>query len=93
MEDFKDLRVWEKAHELTLDVYKTAARLSERRNVWINQSASPSYDFDRREHRRGMWSQVRSRDDGAFCKSLAGSANEVEYHLLLARDLQLLEVR
>ncbi len=30
MEDFKNLKVWDKAHQLTLAIYQSDARISER---------------------------------------------------------------
>ena len=36
MEDFKDLRVWVKAYELTLERVQQNPRLPEGRNVWVD---------------------------------------------------------
>jgi hypothetical protein len=58
MEDFNDLRVWQKAPELTLAVYRKAQPFRRKKCM----AASPSDDVDRSEACRGMRTQVRSRN-------------------------------
>ncbi len=89
MEDFKDLRVWEKAYELTLSVYKKTGGFpkeemygltSQLRRATCSIGANIAEGCGRRsdpEMRR-------------FLQIARGSANEVEFHLLLAKDLQFL---
>jgi four helix bundle protein len=91
MEDFKDLRVWVKAYELTLGVYKKTRGFpkdemygltSQLRRAASSVGANIAEGCGRRsdpEMRR-------------FLQIARGSANEVEYHLLLSRDLELLSV-
>jgi four helix bundle protein len=89
MEDFKDLRVWGKAHELTLAVYqKTRAFPKEEMYGLTSQlrraSASVGANIAEGCGRRSDAEMKR------FVQIARGSANEVEYHLLLARDLNFL---
>ncbi len=49
MQDFRNLKVWEKAHTLTLDVYNQQV-FSARRNVRFDESDTKSIDLDRLEH-------------------------------------------
>jgi four helix bundle protein len=89
MEDFKDLRVWAKAHELTLVVYqKTRAFPKEEVYGLTSQlrRASASIGANIAEG-CGRRSDAEMR---RFVQIARGSANEVEYHLLLAKDLNLL---
>ena len=89
MEDFKNLRVWEKAYELTLSVYqKTRTFPKEEMYGLTNQlrRAASSVGANIAEG-CGRRSDPEMR---RFLKIARGSANEVEYHLLLARDLQFL---
>jgi four helix bundle protein len=91
MEDCKDLRVWEKAPELTLSVYKKThgfpkeeiyGLTSQLRRATISIGANIAEGCGRRsdpEMRR-------------FLQIARGSANQVEYHLLLAKDLLLMPV-
>ncbi|HEY1265455.1 MAG TPA: four helix bundle protein [Terriglobales bacterium] len=89
MEDFKDLKVWVKAHELTVAVY-SATRGFPREEVYglTNQlrRAASSIGANLAEGcGRGSDPELRR-----FVQIARGSANELEYHLLLAKDLRLL---
>jgi four helix bundle protein len=89
MEDFKDLRVWAKAHELTLAVYqKTRAFPKEEMYGLTSQlrRAAASVGANIAEG-CGRRSDAEMR---RFVQIARGSANEVEYHLLLAKDLDFL---
>jgi|SRR5258708_4672258 len=89
MEDFKDLRVWVKAHELALAVYrKTRAFPKEEMYGLTSQlrRASASVGANIAEG-CGRRSDAEMR---RFVQIARGSANEVECHLLLAKDLDFL---
>ena len=89
MKDFKELKVWEKAHALTLAVYESSRNFpreeiygltSQLRRAAVSVSANIAEGCGR-------------RSDGEFVRFLQiarGSISEVEYHLLLARDLKFL---
>ena len=89
MKDFKELKVWEKALALTLDVYQET-RCFPREEIYGLTS----------QLRRAAASVAANivegcgrRSDGEFTRFLQiarGSASELECHLLLARDLHLL---
>lgn len=89
MQDFKKLAVWEKAHELVLEVYRTTGRLPER--------GYPGLVSQLRRAAASIPANIvegcghSSQAEFARFLQLAGaSALEVAYHLLLARDLGLL---
>ena len=90
MQDFRNLKVWEKAHALTLDVYK-ASRSFPREEMYgltsqmRRASLSIGSNIAEGTCRRG------DVDFARFLQIAVGSASEVEYHLLLARDLNLLK--
>ena len=90
MQDFRKLKVWEKAHVLTLDVYQ-ASKSFPRDEIYgltsqmRRASVSIGANIAEGSCRRG------DVDFARFLQMAAGSASEVEYHLLLARDLNLLE--
>lgn len=91
MEDFRDLKVWTKAHELTLDVYRHTRKFPKEEMYGLTSqlrrsSASIGANIAESCGRRSDPEMKR------FCQIARGSASEVEYHLLLARDLQLLSV-
>ena len=91
MKDFKDLKVWQKAHELTLAVYKASVSFPRDEMYGLTSqmrraSASIPANIAEGCGRSG---------DAELCRFLQiamGSASELEYHLLLARDLNLLSI-
>ena len=89
MENFKDLRVWAKAHELTLTVYQRTRAFPKEEMYGLTSQlrrASASVGANIAEG-CGRRSDAEMR---RFVQIARGSANEVEYHLLLAKDLNLL---
>ena len=87
--DFKQLKVWRKAHEMTLDTYRVTAAFPREEMYGLTSQlrrASASIGADIAEG-------CGRRSDGEMCRFLQiarGSASEAEYHLLLAKDLHLL---
>ena len=90
VQDFRELKVWQKAHELTLVVYQlTATFPREELNGLTTQlrrsSSSIAANLAEGCGRNGDAEFAR------FCSIAMGSASELEYHLLLARDLKLVQ--
>jgi len=86
MRDFKQLKVWEKAHQLTLAVYKSTTDFppEERFGLTIQlRRAAASIPSNIAEG----CGRTGERELAHFMSMAAGSASEVEYQLLLARDL------
>ena len=89
MEDFKDLVVWRKAHQLTLAVYQRT-RLFPKDEIYgltsqvRRASASIGANIAEGCGRRSDAEMKR------FLQIARGSASELECHLLLAKDLQFL---
>ena len=86
---FQDLRVWQKAHEFVLLAYRLAALFpkhelfalgSQFRRAAVSVPANIAEGCGR----------ATDADFARFLDVASGSASEVEYHLLLARDLQFL---
>lgn len=86
MKDFRDLKVWEKAHGVVLDVYRDSLGFP------------PDERFGLIAHLRksalSMTSNIAEgcgrntdKDFARFLSMAAGSASETEYQILLARDL------
>ena len=90
MKDFKELRVWTKAHELTMLVYKLT-RTFPRDEVYgltsqvRRSAASIGANIAEGCGRHSDGEMTR------FLQIARGSASETEYHLLLARDLGFLQ--
>lgn len=90
MKDFRDLKVWEKAHRLTLDVYKATIRFPREELYGLTaqmrrSSASIAANLAEGCGKRG------NNEFQRYLQIASGSASELDYHLLLSRDLQFLD--
>ena len=90
MRDFHNLKVWEKAHRLVLALYKASAGFpqtevygltSQLRRAGVSIAANIAEGCGRSS----------AADFARFLEIAMGSASEVQYHLLLARDLSHLD--
>jgi four helix bundle protein len=92
MRDFREIRVWAKAHLLTLEIYKLTGTFPRDEIYGLTSqlrrsSASIAANIAEGFGRGGNTELARVLQIGM------GSASEVEYHILLARDLNLLTKR
>jgi len=86
LERFEDLLVWQRAHELTLAVYRMTSRfpseerfglVSQMRRAAVSVPANIAEGFKK-----------RSRPDKVkFCNISQGSLEDLCYYLILSRDL------
>lgn len=85
----RDLKVWEKPHRLTLDAYRATTVFPGEEMFGLTSQirrAASSVPANIAEGcGRGGGDLAR------FCHIAAGSASELQYHLLLAHDLELLD--
>jgi four helix bundle protein len=91
MQDYHRLKVWEKAHLLAIEVHGVAGTFPSRGISVVSQL------------RRSVLSIPANIAEGAakagdaefrrFLRTALGSAVETDYHLLAARDLELLDPR
>ena len=88
MQDFRNLEVWNKAHNLTLEVYRLTEHFPRTEVFGLSIQL-----------RRGAASIATNLAEGCgraqgefgrFLQIAFGSACEVEYQLLLSRDLELI---
>ena len=91
MQDFRKLKVWEKGHALTLAIYKATVKFPKEELYGLTgqmRRASASIPANIAEGcgRGGKAELAR------YLQVAMGSASEVEYHLLLARDLGLFDL-
>jgi four helix bundle protein len=90
MQNYKDLKVWEKAHEFTLRVYEVTKTFPKEEIYSLTNQlrrASSSIPANIAEG-CGKNSQP---DFANFLNIALGSANEAEYHLILSKDLKYLK--
>jgi four helix bundle protein len=89
MRDFRELKVWEKAHAMALNVYRATAQFPRDELYGLTSQV-----------RRACTSIPANIVEGCgrngdaelarFFRIAMGSASELEYHLLLASDLNFL---
>jgi len=89
MQDFRDLKVWQKSHQLTLQIYQHTRNFPKEELYGITSQirrASSSIPTNIAEGcgREG------GRDFARFLQIAMGSATELVYLILLCKDIQLL---
>jgi|SRR6516165_7708598 four helix bundle protein len=90
MQDYRNLKVWQGAHALTLGIYRATGRFPREEIFGITgqvRRASASICANLAEGcARGS-----DREFLRYLRIAIGSASELDYHLLLSRDLGLLQ--
>jgi four helix bundle protein len=89
MSDFKKLVVWQKAHALALHAHRTAMKIRASRYASLRSQiirSAMSIPANIVEGRR----QESERDFARFLHYSLNSAYELEYHLMLARDMEVI---
>lgn len=87
MSDFKKLEVWRKAHALALNVHRVATRIRGSDNAPLRSQilraamSIPTNIVEGTGQRTG-------REFARFIYIALNSASELEYHLLVARDIR-----
>jgi four helix bundle protein len=89
LQNFRNLKIWHKAHALTLDVYRLSKQFprdelygltSQMRRASVSIGANVAEGCCRKG----------DAELGRFLQIAMGSASELEYEVLLAKDLELL---
>jgi four helix bundle protein len=86
MRDFRKIQVWQKSHELTLQLYKVTSAFPEEELYGLTSQirrASASIPANIAE---GCGRNTQT-ELARFVHIASGSASELDYHLLLAHDL------
>ena len=90
MKDFRKLSVWEKSHSLATEIYKVTTSFPKSEMFGLNSQirrASVSIPANIAEG----CGRDGEADFARFLQIAFGSASELEYHILLARDLKFLD--
>ena len=90
MSDFRQLQVWHKSHALVLNVHKAAKSIRgadyvSLRNQMIRAAMSIPANLVEGVGQKG------SREFARFIRISLNSSNELEYHLVVARDFGVIE--
>jgi four helix bundle protein len=86
MQDFRQLKVWQKAHELALAIYKTSRDFPREERYGVTSQIRRSTASIAANLAEGRCRRT-DRDFGRFVGIALGSASETEYYLLLSHDL------
>ena len=89
MRDFRELKVWQKAHEVTLEVYRATKTFPREEQFGLTAQVRRSAESVAASIAEGC-GRDGDPEFARFLQIAMGSASETEYHLLLARDLELL---
>jgi len=92
MKDFRKLKVWEKAHRLTVDVYRASARFPRSELFGLTSQIRRAAASVPSNIAEGCGRRTDA-ELARFSEIAMGSASELEYQLLLAADLEYLNER
>jgi four helix bundle protein len=92
MRDFRSLKVWQKAHEVTLSTYRSTASFPPQESYGLISQVRRAASSIAANIAEGCGCDG-SREFARFLEIALRSASETEYDLLLARDLGYLELK
>ncbi len=90
MRDFRQLRVWEDAHQLTLEVYRLTKQFPKEELFALTNQLRRAVASIPSNIAEGC-GRGSNKDYANFLQIALGSAFEVDYQLLLAKDLVYLD--
>src|SRR5438067_1461494 len=89
LKNYKELIVWKKAHEMTLDVYGATGQFPREELYGLTSQLRRSAASVGANIAEGSGRRFNN-EICRFLQIARGSASEAEYHILLAHDLKLL---
>jgi four helix bundle protein len=92
MGDFHKLSVWQKSHELTLKIYRARAEFPRAEQFGLTSQLRRAASSIAANIAEGCGRDT-DPELARYCGIALGSASEVEYHLLLSRDLDYLDAK
>jgi four helix bundle protein len=90
MKDFRQLSVWQKSHELTLAIYELTRSFPREEMYGLTTQIRRACSSIPANIAEGC-GKDGDAELARFCLIARGSASELKYHLLLARDLKLIK--
>ena len=91
MQNYKDLKVWDKAHQLTLKVYHASKNFPKDELYSLTNQLRRATSSIPANIAEGCGKNSQN-DPANFLNITMGSANETEYFLLLSKDLGYLSI-
>ena|SRR5437867_6009662 len=92
MKDFRQLKVWDRAHQLTLAIYQVTATFPRDETYGLTSQMRRAASSIPSNIAEGC-GREGDAELSRFCLMARGSASELEYQILLARDLNIIESR
>jgi len=92
MRPFRELVVWQKAHRLTLELYKVTRAFPREEQYGLSSQIRRSAASIGANIAEGC-GRGTARDFARFVQIALGSGNELENHMLLAADLRLIDAQ
>lgn len=89
MRDFHKLGIWQRSHQLTLDVYNVSKSFPKEELFGLTSQIRRAVSSIPTNIAEGC-GRASNKDFAHFLQISIGSASEVEYELLLAHDLEYL---
>jgi four helix bundle protein len=89
MQDFKNHKVWEKAHHLTIELYRETSSFPRQELYGLTSQIRRAASSIPANIAEGCGRQTQA-ELARFLHIAGGSASELEYYLLLAKDLTFL---
>lgn len=90
MKDFRDLKVWQKSHQLTLAIYKITTIFPKEELYGLTSQIRRACASIPANIAEGCGNSTDA-ELARFLQIATGSASELEYHLLLTHDLGFLD--
>lgn len=91
MQNYKDLKVWVKAHEFTLIIYEVSKQFPKEELYGLTSQLRRAAFSIAANIAEGCGKKTNP-DFAKFLNIALGSANESEYFVLLAKDLSYIEI-
>lgn len=91
MQDFKHIRAWQRAHALSVALHKLVDAWAEPGHAHLRSQLTRAADSIASNIVEGCGAET-NKEFARFLEMSVKSANEVEYRLLAARDLDLIHV-
>ena len=91
MQDFRKLEIWKLAHELTLKMYKMTVSFPDSEKYNLSSQIKRSASSIPANIAEGCGRKTNGELE-RFLYIAMGSASELEYHLLLAKDLNIISL-
>lgn len=88
MRDFKELEVWERSHQMALDIFKMTEQFPKHEQFGLTSQMRRSSQSIPTNIAEGC-ARDSQKELIRFCSIAMGSASELEYQLLLAKALKI----